>query len=544
MKKDSFLKGTIIASIAIIITKILGVLYVIPFYKIIGEDGGVLYSYAYNIYNLFLNISTAGIPIAISMIISEYLTLGHLEAKERVYSLGKKVIITFSIIAFLVLFIFSDYFALFFVNGIEGANPISDISLVIKAISISLIITPFLSVLRGYLQGHKFISPGSISQVWEQIIRIIVVLLGSYLAINIFNTSIPIGVSVALTGAFFGGIAAYIYLRVKINKNKKLFETYQDKKKDNIKNKEILKKILFYCIPLVMISITNDLYNLIDMKLIIKGLYIIGMDASTCELISSIVATWAPKICMIIMAISMGLITSLIPHLIEKYTKKDYKGSNNIFNQAVSTMLIVALPMVVGIIILSDEVYTIFYGLSEYGGNVLVISAIVSLTVGTLSVMNTALQGFKKFKVVIISTLIGLLVNTILDIPIILLLDKIGIIPYIGTMIATIIGSGVSITINLVYLKKNYNFKYLDILHNLAKTFIPLLVMTIILLPINYFIPETNNTILLILKIFAFGIVGAIIYLYIMYKNKGLYDAFGKDQIDSIIKKLHLKKSR
>ena len=68
--------------------------------------------------------------------------------------------------------------------------------------------------------------------------------------------------------------------------------------------------------------------------------------------------------------------------------------------------------------------------------------------------------------------------------------------------------------------------------------------MTMILLPINYFIPETSNTILLVLKIFAFGIVGAVIYLYIMYKNKGLYDAFGKDQIDSIIKKLHLKKSR
>lgn len=543
MKKDSFLKGTLIASIAIIITKILGVLYVIPFYKIIGENGGVLYSYAYNIYNLFLNISTAGIPIAISMIISEYLTLGKLEAKERVYSLGKKVILTFSIIAFLILFIFSDYFALFFVNGIEGANPISDIGLVIKAISISLIITPFLSVLRGYLQGHKFISPGSISQVWEQVIRIIVVLLGSYLAINIFNTSIPIGVSVALTGAFFGGIAAYIYLKVKINKNKQLFETYKDDKKDNVKNKEILKKILMYCIPLVIISVTNDLYNIIDMKLIIKGLYMIGVDADTCELISSIVATWAPKICMIISAISMGLITSLIPHLIEKYTKKDYKGSNKIFNQAVSTMLITSLPMVVGIIILSDEVYTVFYGLSKYGGNVLVVSAIVSLVVGTLSVMNTALQGFKKFKVVIISTAIGLLVNTILDIPVILLLNKIGVIPYIGTMIATIIGSSVSIAINLRYLKKNFNFKYLDIMHNLSKAFIPLLIMTLVLVPLNYIIPNTNNSILLILKILFFGIIGAIIYLFILYKNKGLYDTFGKDQIDSIIKKLHLKKS-
>ena len=74
MKKNSFIEGTIIASLAIIITKILGVLYVIPFYSIIGEDGGVLYSYAYNIYNLFLNIATAGIPVAISMVISEYQT--------------------------------------------------------------------------------------------------------------------------------------------------------------------------------------------------------------------------------------------------------------------------------------------------------------------------------------------------------------------------------------------------------------------------------------------------------------------------------------
>ena len=69
MKKNTFVEGTFIATFAIIITKILGVLYVIPFYKIIGEQGGDLYSYAYNVYNLFLNISTAGIPIAVSKII-------------------------------------------------------------------------------------------------------------------------------------------------------------------------------------------------------------------------------------------------------------------------------------------------------------------------------------------------------------------------------------------------------------------------------------------------------------------------------------------
>ena len=201
MKKDSFLKGTLIASIAIITTKILGVLYVIPFYKIIGEEGGILYSYAYNIYNLFLNISTAGIPIALSMIISEYITLGKENEKNQAYSLSKKIIFTISIIAFLILFIFSDKLALFFINGVEGASPIKDISLVIRAISFSLIIIPFLSILRGYLQGHKFIAPGSISQVWEQIIRIFVVLVGSFISPTyfIFKASITTSGSESIT---------------------------------------------------------------------------------------------------------------------------------------------------------------------------------------------------------------------------------------------------------------------------------------------------------------------------------------------------------
>lgn len=541
MRKDSFLKGTIIASMAIIITKIIGVLYVIPFYDIIGENGGVLYSYAYNIYALFLNISTAGIPIALSMIISEYIALNKLDAKERAYSLGKKVIMTFSIVAFLILFIFSDYIALFYVDGIAGSNPISDISLVIKAISISLIITPFLSVLRGYLQGHKFIAPSSISQVWEQIVRIVVVLLGSFLAINVFNSSIPVGVAVSLTGAFFGGVFAYIYLRFKINKNKKLFMTSDEK--DEVTNKEIFKKIIFYSIPLIIVSVTTDLYNLVDMKLIIKGLYMIGYDAADAELISSIVATWAPKICMIIMAIAMGLTTSLIPHIIEKYAKKEYAGSNKLFNQAVSTMIVISLPMVFGIIILSKDVYNIFYGTSLYGPNILIVAAIVNILWGTLSVINTSLQGFKKFKLVIINTLIGLVINAILDIPIILLLDKMNLTPYYGTLIATMIGTTTSITIALVYLKKKLNFKYMNILRNISKTFVPILAMSIVIFTINYFVGDASSRVISTIKVFCLAIIGALIYFAILYKNNGLYDIFGKEQINNIMRRLHLKKS-
>ena len=539
MKKDSFLKGTIVASLAIIISKILGVLYVIPFYKIIGENGGVLYSYAYNIYNLFLNISTAGIPIALSMIISEYITLNKIDAKERTFKIGKKIILTFSIVSFLILFIFSDYIAMFMIKDVDGANPIKDISLVIKTISVALIITPYISVLRGYLQGHKFISPGSISQVWEQIVRIVVILLGSYLAINVFNTSIPVGVSVALTGAFFGALVAYLYLKHIINKNKKLFVTSD--KKDSISDSEIAKKIVYYCIPLIIISVTNDLYNIVDMKLIIKGLYMIGMSGNNAELIASIICTWAPKICMIISAISMGLATSLIPHLITSYTKKDYKESNKIFNDAISTMLVIALPLTIGIMMLSKEVYYIFYGTSKYGPNILIIAAVVSLWIGVLTVMNTAVQGFKRFKLVIISTVIGLLVNIALDIPMILLLNKLNFRPYYGTSIASIIGATVSALIILIYLKKELNFSYKIIRKNLGKMIIPLCSMMILVFLLAYLLKSRHNRLYNIFKCFIIGIIGAFTYFYILKINNGLNTVFGEKRVNNILHKLHLK---
>ena len=219
LKKNSFIQGTLVASFSLIFIKILGALYVIPFYKIIGEGGGTLYSYAYNIYTLFLNVSTAGIPVAMSMIISEYLALEMYDAKERSKKVGTKMICVLAFVSFLIVFFGSSLLAKFLLSDVTGGHTVSEVSLVIKTISFCLLIIPFLSVLRGYLQGHKYISPTSFSQVLEQIIRIIVVLLGSYVAIKILKYNTEVGVSVALTGAFFGGLIAYIYLRIKVHKN-------------------------------------------------------------------------------------------------------------------------------------------------------------------------------------------------------------------------------------------------------------------------------------------------------------------------------------
>ena len=87
MKKSSFMQGAFIATFGIVLSKILGIVYVIPFYAIIGEQGGALYGYAYSIYSIFLSISQAGIPLAISKIVSEYNVLGYYNAKRRTFKL-------------------------------------------------------------------------------------------------------------------------------------------------------------------------------------------------------------------------------------------------------------------------------------------------------------------------------------------------------------------------------------------------------------------------------------------------------------------------
>ena len=539
LKKNTFIQGTLITSIILIIIKILGALYVIPFYKIIGSNGGTLYSYAYNIYNLFLNISTAGIPVAIAMIISEYLALNMDDAKERAYKIGKKIILILSLVSFLIVFLGADVIAKFIISDVSGGNPVSDIAYVIRAMSFCLIIIPFLSALRGYLQGHKYVVPTSYSQLIEQVVRIFVVIFGSYLVIKVFKKPVNVGVAVSLLGAFIGGLAAYIYLSIKVKNNKSEFPVSE--KKDAVSNKVIAKKILSYCIPLIIISVVDNLYTIVDVKLIIKGLNMVGYSAIESEMMSGIVSTWAPKICTIIVAIAIALTTNIIPHVTSSFIKKDMKEVNRRFNQAISTMLLITIPMALMLLLLSNEGYFIFYGKSNYGPLILKVSAISHVFFGIWSVINTCLQSMRKFKVVYINSVAGLIANAILDIPLILLFDKIGLPAYIATIVSTCIGYFISITIALVYLKKNMNFSYKISIETIKKMILPITCLFVPILLSKIFIKYDYSYLTSFVSLFIHGMYGVIIYLVISYKNGLLVDTLGREAINNILSKFHIK---
>ena len=520
LKKSNFLEGAFIATLCIIITKVIGVLYVIPFYKIIGEQGGTLYGYAYNIYNVFLIISSAGIPLAISKITSEYNTLNMHDKKLRMYQISTKIIMIFSIISFLICFLFAPQLSNLIIGELEGGNTIEDVTFVIRLISFALLIVPFLSIERGYLQGHRYIKEPSISQVIEQLVRIAIIITGSYLCTYIFKLPIKFAVGISVFAACLGGVATYIYLHNIIKKNKK--EIGFDIKSKTTKNedREITKKIIFYSIPFVIISLTNTLYTSTDMILVIKTLPKLGFSAVDTEFISSVFTTWGVKFNTIITSIPSGLIISLIPNMVKDYTEKNMNAVNSNFNKCLKIILLIIAPLAIFMSGMGTSLWNVFYGTNNYGPSIIKYSIIVTIFDCLYIVINSLLQSLNKPKVIYTSVITGTLLNLILDVPLMNLFHKLGLPAYHGAITATLIGTAISNMISIIYLKRKMKFNYQETVKSIPRFIVSLLILLPMLYLFNKILPtDSNNGLIQILNLATSGIVCGSIYLLINFKH-------------------------
>lgn len=537
MKKNNFVEGTIIATAIIVIVKLLGMLYVIPFYAIVGTKGGALYSYAYNIYLIFLGISSAGLPDAVAKIISEYNALGYDDAKQRAYKIGRNLISIVAITSFLALFVFAEEIGLFIIGDLRGGNTAQDVAFVIRCLSPSVLLVPFLSITKGYLQGHKFISASSLSQLFEQIIRIFVILAGSFLVLKVFNGSLSLAVGVAVSGAFFGGLVAYIYLKHVMKKNGLIKEVSVE---DKITNREIVMKIIKYAIPFVIISIVVNIYNETDQLLVLRTLGdILKYPTDQVETIASSISTWSPKICMVINAMSMGMTMSLVPAIVSSFARRDYKDVESKINKSLSMIIFISLPMSIGLSILSRPVWTMFYGANDIGSTILKLTAFSALFGNLYMIVSAICQSLNKFKAVYLVSFTGFLLNASLDVPIMLLYSKIGIPSYLGSVTASIIGYSTSTIIGLILLRKDGKYSYKQAVLNGLKTLIPALSMLVVLLVINHFI--TLNESLrptALVKIVIDVIVGGLVYITISFKTGLMEQIIGRQMLTRIVRKL------
>lgn len=544
LKQNSFLNGAFIATFGIVISKILGMVYVIPFYAIIGGTGGALYGYAYTIYNLFQSLSCAGIPNAISKIISEYHTLGYEDAKEKAFMIGRRLAIIMGFTIFIILFVFAPVISKAILGDLQGGNTLEDVTMVVRVIATAILIVPTLSIYRGYFEGHKFITPPSLSQIVEQIVRVFIIVLGSFLTIKVFNLSLQTGIGVAVFGATAGAFVAYLYLLDKMKKNREAFaiaKNVDSKDIPKITGKEILKKIFWYALPFIMIDVFKSCYDFIDMVTLVKTMVNdIGYTTVQAENVMSVISTWGNKINMIIVSISTGMIISLIPNLTSASVKGDKKDVNLKINQTLKVLLFISVPMTIGLSLLSIPVWNVFYGSkSAYGADILKYFVFVALIISSYTALVSIVQVLKYYKEVLISLVVGVCLKLGLNVFLINLFAKLGFVPVYGSITATIIGYGVGIILCLFFLKKKCDVKYSDTLKILWKIALANLAMIVVILLFKFIIPmSVTRRLLNIPIIIVYTLLGAGTY-FLISKRLNLFDeVFGKEFMDKIMSKI------
>lgn len=531
MKKNTFLQGAVVATSSIIISKIIGVLYVILLYPMLGEKGGALYGYAYSIYSLFLGISIAGIPFAISKITSEYDALDYDYAKEKAYKIGIIFISTLGLIGSILMFIFAENIGYIFVGNIKGGNTIEDVALVVRVLASALLVVPILSVTRGYLQGHKFITPSSHSQVIEQIARVIFLIVGIYLSLYVFKIGLTNSVGVAVFGATFGAICAYIYLYLKIKKrnlNKVVSKIKEEERK--ITAKHIIKTIIIYSIPFVLIDLVRSGYTFLDLSNVNKTMVSLGYKLSEAESVTSIISTWGAKLESIIYSVSVGIIVSMVPFITSSYAIGDKEDVRKKINTSIQALLIVVVPLVFMLSILSLPIWNVFYGYNVSASLIFKVLIITTIFVALYNLSCSILNCISLSKIVIVSAVIGLIIKLTFNVPLMNMMNYIGFHPAYGITISSIIAFGTSSLINFYFIKKKININYKESFDTIGKIIISTTVMIFTMLFLQFVIPiDTHSRSLSFVISGIYAIIGAVVYLIIMIQNNTIYEVFGRD---------------
>lgn len=541
MKKNNFLEGAFIATIGIILCKIIGVLYVIPFYAIIGEKGATLYGYAYSIYAVFLTLSSNGIPIAISKIVSEYNSLEKYYTKEKAYKIGKAIIVLLGFLSFLVLFIFAPQMAYLIIGDIKGGVTINEISFVIRIVSTALLIVPLFSVTKGYLQGHKFITSTSIANVLEQLVRVIVLLTGSYLTLKVFHLSIDTAVGIAVFGATVGATVAYFYLYDKVRKNKEQLKINEPitREETKITAKDITKKILFYAVPFIVIDLVRSAFSMVDVFTVVKTLNKLNYPVSEAETVIRIITTWGGKLNMIVISLALGLTISLIPNIAASYVKKDIKDVSKKINQSVQALFVLIVPMAIGLFLLATPVWTIFYGSNTLSANIYQFYVLQTITFSFYSIFIDITQTMNNTKLAL-GTLIGsFLTKALLNIPMMKLFNNIGLSSLYAPIATTLIVQTLAVIFISHMLKKKHNINYKGTFENIVKTILCSFIMLITLLILKTFYPIVQATRMMsVLQVLVYALIGGTVYLIVTYKSGLLENIFGKEILNKIINKL------
>lgn len=509
--KEKMLRGSAWMTAGSIISRILGALYIIPWYSWFGSDklqANALYTKGYTVYSIFLMIAISGIPSAVAKQVAHYNSKNEYGVSKRLFKTSLVALFILGAICTLVFWLIAPF--------ISQGDP--RMVSIYRSLALALLIIPVMSLLRGYFQGFQDMAPSALSQLIEQFLRIIYMLLATYITIKVIGSPFEVGVWQSTFAAFIGAVGGTLLLVGYYLKHKKSLDELVSQSNDQLEitNKTLLKEVLYQALPFIFIACAMSMFNLVDQFTFPVIMQQAGAYSMTqINALYALFAGNANKLIMIVVALSTAMATTAIPLLSEAVARRDSALMKKQLLESLELLFFVMLPAVFGMAAVSRPLYLVFYGYEATGIFVLAISAYVALAMGLFNVLGSLLQGIYENKQAIKYTTLGLGVKLILQYPLTLWLGVFG--PLLATGIAMSWAS--YLMLRFLYLKYNLPTGQLQV--NVNKMFIVALLMfgvTLLFVSGYYMVFPGNSRLSALVGLSLAAGIGGYLYLLACFK--------------------------
>lgn len=521
-----------------VLSKVLGLLYVIPFDALVGAKGAYLYQFAYIPYTLFISLATGGLPLAVSKFVSKYNAMGEYALGQKLFKSGLKIMLASGFLAFLLLYISAPAIAGVVPVTNEQSVSTGEITTVIRAVSFALILVPFMSLIRGYFQGHQSMGPTAVSQVVEQLVRIIVLLGGIFVVLKVMDGDLVTAISVATFAATVGAAGGLAVLLLYWKRRKSYLDQLllEDKGTLDYSLKDIYKEILISSIPFVFVGIAMPLFQVVDTLTFTRAMVSIGL-ADISETALGLLNVQTQKLVIIPMTLATAFSMSIVPTVTKAFVEDKMETFSNQLNQAFQILLFLTIPAIVGMSLLAEPVYSAFYNYDPLGVSILQTYAPTAIFFTLFSITAAVLQGINQQKFTVLSLLVGILLKLSLNIPLIKLFET------EGSIYATTLGYLAACLINMYVITYFTGYRYKLVIRRTLLMSVFTFIMAIVVFSVQSLLtlglnPEARFQAILITAICA--IAGAAVYLILALKSRLAHRLFG-NRIEKLQRKLKLR---
>lgn len=536
--QNTFLKGSAWMTFGSIASRILGALYIIPWYAWMGSYGNIanaLTARSYNIYTIFILISTAGIPGAIAKQVAKYNALNEYGIGRKLFRKGLILMTVLGIVSAAIMYFTSPLLAS---NGSQS-DPRQ--VAVMRSLSYAILIIPILSIMRGYFQGYADMMPSAMSQFVEQFARVVWMLLTAFVIMKLQHGSYVHAVIqsnlAAAVGALFG-IGLLIWFLFSRRKQLDYLVAHSNNRL-RVSTTELFGEIIAQAIPFIIIDSGITLFSLVDQYTFHP------MIASLVHASSDTIEDWyalfglnANKLIMIIVSLASAMAVTAIPLLSAAHTRGDYKSISKQIANTMDLFLFVMIPAAFGMAAISRPIYTVFYGPDLLGSNVLYLSSFTAISLGLFTVLMAILQGLSGNGLAIKYLVLGLILKGILQYPMIFLFKV------YGPLVATNLGLLIIVALSLKHLEVQYDFNLNRTSRRLAGVTAfsvgMFLVVKLCEMGLGKFLNPDHRFNALVLVIVAVG-AGVVFYGLVTLKT-GLVQSVLGSKVESILVRLHMDK--